>query len=199
MADQLVTAEELRVLLGLTTIDTARANLVIAACTAVVQEAAEGQRLIAVAGDAHTMMGVTSCWLDLPQRPVTAVTAVTLDGTTQTLGTGLAANTYKWPGRGAKLWRNDGWQTYWDVPSEAGVTYSHGYAAGDQNLELGRGACFGLSRGIYVNPDGVTSEKIDDYAVAYERASAEMAASPYLKRALTRKYGIGVSLVQVGG
>lgn len=200
MADQLITAVELQTLLGLATIDTTQANLVIAAATAVVQEAADNQRLVQATGATHTMLGVTGCWLELPQRPVTTVGTVALDGVTLTLGTGLTSTTYKRPGSGFRLWRDLGWQTYYGVPSEVvvgGVT--HGYATGSQDLELARSGCIALSRGVLVNPDGVLNEKIDDYAVAYEKASALMESSPSMKAALLRKYGLGVTLVSLGG
>ena len=59
-------------------------------------------------------------------------------------------------------------------------------------------ATVSLAKSAYTNPDGVYSEKIDDYSVAYERASVAMEASPFLVAALRRKYGQKAGFVAVG-
>ena len=187
MADQLCTPEDLASALQ-SDLDLATATLWTEVCTAVVQEAAGNQRILQVVGDVLTIVGSPRQWLNLPRIPVTAVASVTLDGTTLTAGTaGSAATTYRRVGN--KLWRGAGWHTYWYEPSAVVITHTHGYAAGSQDLQLARGAVIGLAKMAYSNPSGVVSEKIDDYAVAYEKAAAAMDASPHLRASLHKKYG----------
>jgi hypothetical protein len=197
MADQLCTPEDLASALQ-SDLDASTANLWVDVCTAVVQQAAGGQRILQVTGQTFTLVGTARQWLDMPQIPVTAIGTVTLDGTTITAGTaGSAVTTYRRVGN--KLWRGAGWQTYWGEPSEVvigGVT--HGYAAASQNLQLARGAVIGLARMAYTNASGVTSEKIDDYAVVYEKVSAAMESSPHLRAALSKAYGRRSGLVALG-
>ena len=172
MADQLVTAQELADALQvpLASIPIATATILIAAATAVVQEAAGNQRLVQVVNDPFSIIGLSDSWLDLPQLPVTAVSAVTLDGTALTVG--IEATNYKL--RGNRLWRTDGWQTYVQQPSDVAGLYSHGYATGAQDLELARNAVFSLAKSAVPNPGGVSSESIDDYNVTYNAMSAQM-------------------------
>jgi hypothetical protein len=201
-ADQLATPQDLASLVqrdwaSLTAAQQATATLIVEICTAVVQAAADGQRIVEVAGDTATLTGTTESWLRLPQIPVSAVASVTLDGEALTAGAaGSGGTTYRL--RGDRLWRGDGWQTYCGEPSEVVVVYTHGYASGAQRLQLGRGAVLGLGRGLFVNADGVLREQIDDYAVAYEAASEALDASPILRAALRWEYGPRGGLVRIG-
>lgn len=200
MADQLATPSDLAALLQ-QDLDASTANLVIDAATASVQEAAGNQRILQVANDTASLTGLTDPWLDLPQIPVTAVASVTLDGTAVTAGSpGGVWTTYR--RRGNRLWRGEGWQTYAGEPSDVVVVYTHGYAAGSQDLQLARAATLSIAKGMYANPAGVAREQIDDYAVSYARAAGEaselMEAAPGLRTALRRKYGRRVGLVRVG-
>jgi hypothetical protein len=196
MADQLATPEDLASALQ-QDLDASTANLWIDVATAVVQEAAGGQRILQVAADTANLTGTTDSWLDLPQIPVTAVSAVTLDGAALTAGTpGSATTTYRL--RGNRLFRYDGWQTYIGEPSNVVVTYTHGYPAAHQGLQLARGAVLGLAKVAYINVSGATSESIDDYQVAYEAVSAAMETSTNLKAALRRQYGRRAGLVRIG-
>ena len=154
-----------------------------------------GQRIVEVVGDTATLVGTTDSWLDLPQRPVSAVTSVTLDGSAVAEGT--TTGTYR--RFGSRLWRDCGWATCYTEPSTVVVVYTHGYATGSQELQLARSAVLSLARGAYSNPTGISREAIDDYSVAYEVASAAMDASPHLKAALRRQYGRRAGLVRIGG
>jgi hypothetical protein len=195
MADQLATPSDLASLLQ-QDVDTATATLVVEACTAVVQAAADGQRIIQVVADMDTVIGTTERWLRLPQWPVTAVSAVTLDGVTLAAGApGSGLSTYRLVGN--RLWRGQGWQTYCGEPSTVGFTYTHGYATGRQELQLGRGSVLSLGRGLFDNPSGAASEKIDDYAVTYAAAEAALEASPALKRAIRKQYGPRARMVRI--
>jgi|SRR5690349_23070007 len=186
MADQLATPSDLASLLQ-QDVDTATATLLIEASTAVVQ-AVTGQRIVQVVGDIVTLdldEYDDGLYLNLPERPVTAVTTVTIGAT--------AVTDYSTQLRRARLWRAYGWRStlvaYPDQPSLVTVTYTHGYAAGHQRLQLARSAVLQLAASVYANPGGATREQIDDYAVAYEAASARMDASPSLANLLRRQYG----------
>lgn len=204
MADQLATPTDLAALLQ-KDVDTASATLAIEAATAVVQEASDYQRILQVVGDTEVIVAPRGPWLELSQRPVTAVLTVTLaDGTVVTAGT--ATGTYRLIKN--RLWRDLGWISGQPVyygfgygvcaaPGLVTVVYTHGLAAGDQRLQLARGWVLSLARAVFENPTGVSSEKIDDYQVAYERASAALEASPSLKRALRRQYGKRAAMVRV--
>lgn len=215
MADQLATPSDLASLLQ-QDVDTSTATLLIEAATAIVQQACGGQRLVQVLGDTLTVSAVADSWLPLPQLPVTAVSSVSLDGTT------LTANTdYKLFGN--RLWRKQGWQANygwpWELqgigspwysyappsltwpfqePSSVVVTYDHGYAAGSQDLQLARTAVLSLAATAYSNPSGATSESIDDYHVGYDAAIARMQLSPHMHALLAKKYGRRAGLVRIG-
>lgn len=199
MADMLASLQDLADALQvpLADVPSGTGTLLLECATAVVQEAAGGQRIVQVVGDTFSVLGTTDSWLDLPQIPVTAAGPVTLDGVTLTAGTAASAST-TYRRVGSRLWRGDGWQTYVGVPSDVAGTYTHGYAAGAQELQLGRGACLSLAKGQFSNASGVQSESIDDYNVAYQAMSAQMEASPYLKAALRRQYGRRAALVRLG-
>jgi hypothetical protein len=195
VADQLASPADLASLVQ-QDVDTASATLAVEVCTAVVQAAADGQRIVQVVGDAATIVGSTEQYLRLPQFPVSAVSAVTLDGVALTAGApGSGSSTYRLVGD--RLYRGCGWQTYCGEPSAVAFTYTHGYATGRQELQLGRGAVLSLGRGLFVNPSGVISEKIDDYAVAYAAASAALEASPALKAAIRKQYGPKARMVRI--
>jgi len=196
MADMLATREQLASALQ-QDVDNATANVWLAAATAVVQEAAGGQRIVLVENEQITLTGTTASWLRLPQQPVRSVAAVAIDGSAVTLGVaGSGGSTYRL--RGTRLWRGDGWQTYVGEPSEVAVTYSHGYADSEQGIELARGTVIGLARAPYDNPSAVSREQIDDYQVAYQAVSAAMEANRFLRRALRRQYGPRAGLVRIG-
>lgn len=194
MADQLASPEDLASLLQ-KDLDTATATLLVEIATAVVQ--AEVRQRLVEATETVSLLGTTDSWLDLPQRPVTAVTAVELDGTALTVGApGSGGATYRL--LGSRLWRGDGWQVYCGEPSTVEVSYTHGYAAGAQKLELARGASLSIIRDWYDNPGAATSEKIDDYAATYSAMAARLEGSTHLRAALRREYGRRGGLVRIG-
>jgi hypothetical protein len=195
VADQLASPADLASLVE-QDVDTATATLIVEVCTAVVQTAADGQRIIQVVGDVDSVIGGREQWLRLPQFPVTAVSSVTLDGTALTAGVpGSGSATYRLVGN--RLWRGCGWQTYCGEPSTVGFTYTHGYATGRQELQLGRGAVLSIGRVLLTNPSGAASEKIDDYAVTYAAAESALDGSPALKAAIQKQYGPKARMVRV--
>lgn len=186
MADMLATEGDLQKLIPSVGLDTA--TVVLEAATAVVQDAA-GQRIVRVVGDVASILGTIESWLQLPQQPVITVTAVALDG--------AAVTDYR--KHGSRLWRRDGWQANLYEPSTVEVTYTHGYGPTDQQLQLARSATWMLAKGVCSNPELLQSESLGDYSYAYQQVSAQMEASPNLKKALRRTYGIRAGLVRIGG
>jgi hypothetical protein len=77
------------------------------------------------------------------------------------------------------------------------VVYTHGYLASDQEIQLARGVTLSIARGLFENPSGATSEKIDDYAVAYAEASAAMDAASGLAARLRKQYGLRAGMVRI--
>lgn len=184
MADQLATPVDLAALLQ-QDLDASTANLVIEIATAVVQ-AEVGQRIVEVEDDEVTLDldGYDSGpHLRLPERPVTAVGTVLIGATTVT--------DFSPQLRRGQLWRADGWRstlvTYFSQPTTVTVTYTHGYPAGHQKLQLARGATLSLAKGWYSNPSGAVREAIDDYQVAFEEMSSNI--TKFMSTALRKQYG----------
>lgn len=195
MADQLCSPEDLASLLE-SDLDAYKANMLVECATAVVQSVTgrPPQRIVEVEDDEVVdLMGTTAAWLHLPQRPVTAVTSLTIDD-----GEELVAGT-DFKRFGSRLWRACGWATCWTEPSTIAVTYTHGYPEGHQGLQLARSATISLIKGAYGNPGGATQVRIDDYSAMYSALSAQMDASEFLQAALRRQYGSGVGMAAVGG
>lgn len=209
MADMLCTPEDLASLLE-RDLDAFKAIMLIECATGVVQEAAGNQRIVQVVDDTGEQMGTTDAWLELPQRPVTAVSHVSIDGGAELIpGTRTGFKKV-----GNRLWRSSGWAPYWNQPSVVGYvhgyvagsqepsaityTWTHGYATGAQELQLARAAVLGLIRDLFDNPTGAAREAIDDYSVAYAAMAAAMEANPNLRAALRRRYGVRAGIVRIG-
>lgn len=188
MADMLAAPEDLAFLHQIPTEDlnADSAILLIETATAVVQ-AATGQRLILVEDDEEVADldeydgGV---WLELRQRPVVSVSEVKV-------GSAVVTDFTSSLSRG-RLWRHCGWRSqlvrWFDQPSTVTVTYTHGYPAGDQKLQLARSAVLALVGGLYDNPSGASSVRIDDYAATYAAMERQLAASPDLMSLLRKQY-----------
>lgn len=191
MADQLCAPEDLASLLE-QDLDAYKAIMLVECATAVVQATCDQppQRLIAVEDDEIELPGAASGWLALPQRPVTAVTSVEVDGEALTVGTDCRLV-------GSRLWRNVGWASCAWEPTTVTVVYDHGYADGHQLLQLARSATLSLIKGVYGNPGGATRLAIDDYSEAFEAMSAQMDASEFLVRRLQRQYGRPAGSIRV--
>lgn len=187
-ADQLATPQDLASLLQLGTYSALTANqqatltMLVELATAKVQAAA-GQRILDVTDTA--IIDVTGDdwdeWLQLPQLPVRSVATVLLDGVADT----------GWVLRRQMLWRLYGWNIHWFQPTQVTVTFTHGYLAGSQALQLARDATLAVARGGFRNPSGITSEAIDDYKVTFVEADARMQVPPSLKATLVAAYGAG--------
>lgn len=200
MATELVTPAELASWLQ-QDVDTATADLLIRQATGKVQ-AACGQTLVQVTNDTAVIDGHPDKWLDLPQRPVTAVHSVTFqDGNQQP----VTLDSTQYTVAGNRLWRGFGWQyatvlmppariPYWKYltyppPSVITVVYDHGYAPGDMALEEARTVVFALCAQAYSNPGGSRSVTVDDYTETYSDAFAGMAMTAQTRDELRRRYG----------
>lgn len=193
MADLLVTPEELALFAGETGLDEARATFLLELATAEVQAAAR-QRLVLVEDDPLELFAFGDRWLDLPERPVVAISTLTLDG--QELVEGVD---YKRPARSARLFRAAGWARCSTEPSIVAGVYTHGYPVGDQRLEFARRAVLGVGKTALDVEPGVVSESIDDYRVQYTVAVGwAMEQSPHLRQALARYYGERAGMVRIG-
>lgn len=191
MADLLATPADLASLLQ-QDLDTSTATLLLELATAAVQ-GATGQRLVQVVGDTATIWPTdpTDQWITLPQRPVTVVASAQV-GTTPVTDWILEYN---------RLYRFTGWYSalaYWPrQPNPVTVTYTHGWATGAQELQLARQATLALAAGAYTASPAVTAEQIDDYRVQFAEGAGAMSLTPFLRDALTRRYGRPVATVRL--
>lgn len=115
-------------------------------------------------------------WLTLPQRDVSAVSAVTLDGTAVTDYT-LVGN---------RLFRYSGWRTDGYGPPLVDVTFTTTGQVPDDVL----GAVLAVAADIYENPRGLASETIGDYTwrgSESERGSVADARLAEVARAYRRR------------
>lgn len=150
------TAEQLRIWLGLSTIDTTRADELLEKLTGAAKRVAK-QQLEAVTDDSIELQGTWDKVLRLPQRPVTAVSAVAIDGAALTVDVD-----FTWT-RAGKLVRASRPATllprmangYWGGEhAVVTVTYSHGYATIPDDVV---GVVLASAARAYTNPAGAMS------------------------------------------
>lgn len=192
--DLLATVADLRTLLkedsGTLTDD--EGELLLGLATGAVQAAA-AQQLVS-ATESVTLVGTCDQWFDLPQQPVTAVAAVSVDGVVLTVSVDYKRF-------GARLWRRCGWAKCPDEPSEVAVTYTHGYADWDDKLALARQATLTLASKMFTNPIGAIGMSIDDYRLQFgQSAGSDLAGivPETVRRALRRTYGKRGRFTRVG-
>lgn len=188
MADLLATTTDLAGLLQINPADlnATTATLLLETATAQVQ-AVCGQRIVQVANDT-IVLDLNDYdggqYLPLPEAPVTAVGAVLVGATTITDHTVQL--------RYNRLWRSTGWRSVVlptpQAPSTVTVTYTHGWVAGHQRLQLARAATLFLAAAAYNNPAGATRMSIDDYQEAHE-PGAQAALPEAVACQLRRQYG----------
>jgi hypothetical protein len=194
MADLLATPEDLRALPNpaLAALTDNEATLALEMATGAVQAATGGQELVLRTDDSAEFMGTADVWLDLKQRPVTAVSAVSIDGAVVT----------DFKRFGARLWRRRGWATCAYEPSLVAVTYTHGFPPGDQRLQYARGIALALAAQIGSDPTGkLTGMSIDDYREQYAQGGGEALAGVIpetVQKTLRRMYGPRGQLTRIG-
>ena len=154
------------------------AQLALDIASAVVVERT-GQTFVAVADDTVTLDTHYGEDVRLPQRPVTAVTAVTTRNRGETTSTSRTVNA-DYEVRGDRLrWVGIG---YW--PYEVTVTYSHGYAAIPDDV---KGATLAVAAEIFDNPEGLSRSALDDDTAQHEWA--EDSPAERMLKLVARKYG----------
>lgn len=194
MADLLATADELASLMRDTGLDVDSATLLLELCTGEVQGMAR-QRLVEVVDDEFELYATTDSWLVLPERPVSEVGSLSIDGGDQL----VAGTDYRWARGSARLFRRCGWASRASEPSIMSGVYTHGYPVGSQELQPARAAVLALARSAYPNKSGVKSEAIDDYRVEFAAAvTAAAEAAPHLAKSMRSVYGERAGLVRIG-
>lgn len=188
-ADLLASVADLEAYLQ-TDLAPATATLALELATGTVQ-AMVGQRIVQVIDETVVLdldaVDNGNRWLELPEAPVTEVSALLVGAT--------AVTDYTVDLSRGRLYRRCGWRVS-DLyplgePSTVTVTYSHGYAPDDQDLQFARSVVLAAAAGIFDNPNGVVREQIDDYAVQYEAIAGRLEANPAMAVALRRRYGRG--------
>lgn len=170
-------------------LDAAAATLALAAATAHIQ-GATGQTISAVAGDVVVFDGIDDQWLVLPQRPVTAVSAVAVNGVALAPG--------DWTLSGSRIYRYTGWNRVLTVggwgrtPTLISVTYDHGYDPVPDDVV---GAALGIAAELASNPDGLIAEDIDDYRRRWAESASP--AAQMLLDGVVRRYGVRARSVRL--
>jgi hypothetical protein len=191
--DLLAPVEDLQAWLQDPGLDPATAAVALAAASGVVR-GRTGQDFTAVVADTVVLDGMEDQWLTLPQRPVTAVTAVAINGVTQ--------GALSWWLSGSRLYRWRGWNralvssastAFGLAPTLITVTYDHGY---DEIPDDVKGAVLAIAADIVTNPAGLVSENIDDYTWRRSESPAGTAAGVLLA-AVVRRYGTRVRTVRL--
>ena len=182
---------------GVDVTNAALVAVMLAVASATIRNAAQSP--ILSTSSTVTVWALDECdpWLDLPGKPVTAVSSVTLDGTL------LAATDYKLVD--GRLWRRGGWWggPRYSEPIAAVIALTHGFAA--TPVDIINLVCDLAEAGIKTaNTGGISDprvlvESIDDYSVTY-RQGGQVVASVMELPAMTRdglrkRFGGGVGLV----
>lgn len=178
MAEPWATPEELRLHLRLAAIDTEQAAEKIAAAETVIR-AELRQTIDAVAGDVVDLVGNGRRVILLPERPVTAVASVTIDGHAP-----LISTEYRWNRYGI-LTRVGG---CWPLDAAITVLCDHGYVVLPAPLHQ---VCLQVAGRAWVRPStGLAAEALGDRSVTYDKERTGEALSDYELRILA-PYGRG--------
>lgn len=161
------------------------------------------QNITQVVDDVVTMPGNWSNVLDLPQRPVTAVSSVTMNGATMPSTQWRLVDDRLFVGTGS--WQTDYGTMLWGGPALYGpagsvngpqatgaswqgpqarvqVTYTHGFAEVPADVT---NVVAGMVALAIASPVGVNSEQVGGYKVAYTRSEGgSMAIQPADKEIL---------------
>ena len=181
---------------GVDVTNTALVAVMLAVASATIRNAAQSP--ILSTSSTVTVWALDECdpWLDLPGKPITAVSSVTLDGTL------LPATDYKLVD--GRLWRLGGWGgSRYSEPIAAVIALTHGLAAVPVDIinlvcDLAEAGMKAANTGGISDPR-VLVESVDDYSVTY-RQGGQVVASVMELPAMTRdglrkRFGGGVGLV----
>lgn len=170
----------------------------LATASAVVRNAAQSP-ILETTSTVTVWVTETSRWLDLPGKPITAVSEVWVDGEP------LDPAGYRFAN--GRLWcRNGNWNDAalgdGSEPVEVQVTLTHGYATVPSEIthlvvDLTIAGINAATEGT--RSPGVLVESIDDYSVTFTQGADAVASVMELpaatKRALRHRFGGGVSMV----
>lgn len=168
MAEPLANPEDLAARLGVTftTDQAARATALIADASAYVRNYTR-QTITAVTGDVAVLESTTEQWLWLPQRPVAAVTSVSI-------GSAVVSPVY-WVQQGDGLYRFYGWQgrfygstSTWNQPDTIAVTYDHGFTVVPDDIVA---VVCKIAKASWVNPQGLQRWRQGETEVALSAAT----------------------------
>lgn len=143
------------------------AEMVLAFATSAIQSAVR-QQIETVEADTVELRGNWTPYLQLPQRPVLDVTAISLS-TPYTAVLTVGSTAYRWTraGKVTLLWSPANWPTEgagygsWGGPdSTVSVTYSHGFDVIPADIS---GVCLRVARRMMDNPQMVMSESVGGY------------------------------------
>jgi hypothetical protein len=205
---QLAEAAELETFLQrtFTAAEESAAILLLEGATAEIE--AEVGRTFSTTTHSDVLSGTWSVDLVLPQRPVTAVTSVTLNGLA------VATGAWEWNDlalirRGITIangfdsdlesdwneygWQGGGWRSglHWGGPaSSIAVVYTAGYATIPADLRF---LCLQVAARTFLNPSQIRSEQLGAYAVTYTIPGTGEPFGVMLteveRRTLRRRYG----------
>lgn len=166
------TTDELADWLGYTITETARATLMLEVATGKIQSWTR-QTIEQVINDAVELKGTWEPVLKLPQRPVTAVASVTIDGTALTVTDDYVvvkdelrrpnAEYHNWQAPSSDFYPFT--QTGWGGPSAiVAVTYTHGFATIPDDV---KGVCLSLAGRAFTNPEMAAMRTVDSQTFQY--------------------------------
>lgn len=166
-------------------------DVMLAVASAVVRGAAQSPILSASSTVTLWAFDGGEQFLDLPGKPVTAVSSVTVDGS--------AVTDYKLVH--GRLWRPGGWSDGCE-PVEVVVSLTHGFASVPEDIK--QLVCDLAILGVRTAPEGardasVVAESVDDYSVTFADGASAVASAmtlPALTRVgLRKRFGGGAALV----
>lgn len=168
---------------GIDTSNSALVAAMLAAASAAIREAAGSA--ISEQTSTVTLTAPEGPWLRLPAQPVTAVSAVEIDG----------ADVTDWTLANGALWRSCGWRSC--EPVLVTVTFTHGLA--EVPADIVNLVCMFAAAGMAEASDGsragVVGERIDDYSVQYaqgaEASSSALEVPERTARMLRARFGGG--------
>lgn len=188
MSETFATTDELGAYLQIADINTVSARLYLELATGLIQ-GATGQTLSRVLADTVVLRGYRRI-IPLPQRPVTAVTAIALtdwgfiDYPAAIGGWRLTNGSLEWRGDMVGNLPETGYYGRSTWPRLVTVTYDHGYVTIPDDV---RRVCITLAAERYINPSGIDSETVDDYS--YHRTGRyPMTPGAESLEALVRRY-----------
>lgn len=166
------TTDELADWLGYTITETARATLMLEVATGSIQSWTR-QTISQVTDDVVELRGTWEPVLKLPERPVTAVSSVVLDGTLLTVTDDYTvvkdelrrpnAEYHNWQAPSSDFYPFT--KTGWGGPGAiVAVTYTHGFATVPDDV---KGVCLSLAGRMFTNPEMASMRMVDAQTFQY--------------------------------